>query len=118
MTVITLNRAAYVFFFLMIRRPPRSTLFPYTTLFRSAVPPDRLRRERGDLPGGEHPRRGAAAVPRPPAPGRRSEEDTSEIHSPQYPVCRCPLEKKRYNPGTPFLLDVLTDSVQPTTSCL
>src|SRR3712207_8613755 len=89
-------------FFLMIRRPPRSTLFPYTTLFRSVVP-----REQGDvaverrvlealrrswsgellpaLDDGE-PRRGSSR--------RRSEEHTSELQSRQYIVCRLLLEKK------------------------
>src|SRR5258707_10475390 len=70
------------FFFLMIRRPPRSTLFPYTTLFRSPLPgharcgPGR-RRHRG---------RGA---------DKRSEEHTSELQSRQYLVCRLLLEKKK-----------------------
>src|SRR5256885_8513433 len=81
----------------MIRRPPRSTLFPYTTLFRSA----RL----GDLghPGAD--RRGQALVlrrrhgerDRLPArhlDGRRSEEHTSELQSPCNLVCRLLLEKK------------------------
>src|SRR2546427_9378494 len=79
----------------MIRRPPRSTLFPYTTLFRSwcrrgpavpeaagwqhhADPPDRLRQ-------GE------------PAAGRRSEEHTSELQSQSNLVCRLLLEKKKNN---------------------
>src|SRR5947209_17874039 len=71
----------YMFFFLMFRRPPRSTLFPYTTLFRSCPRP-----------------------PRPPAPprlarprdsGGRSEEHTSELQSRQYLVCRLLLEKKK-----------------------
>src|SRR6478735_11996747 len=69
------------FFFLMIRRPPRSTLFPYTTLFRSppaAVDPD-LRR----LFDRTYPR------------GRRSEEHTSELQSPCNLVCRLLLEKKK-----------------------
>src|SRR5438445_7041481 len=71
---------AYVFFFfLMIRRPPRSTLFPYTTLFRSR----RCRRPLG-FPGGAEPRT-------PP----RSEEHTSELQSRQYLVCRLLLEKKK-----------------------
>src|SRR3712207_7931163 len=90
----------YVFFFLMIRRPPRSTLFPYTTLFRSVLArglredrfpilqPAKLG-ERGDdlleLRGrtnriGEH--------------DGRSEEHTSELQSRQYLVCRLLLEKK------------------------
>src|SRR3712207_7020370 len=91
----------------MIRRPPRSTLFPYTTLFRSAVGP--LRRDA--LPGGGGRRaaaaRGKRAVragrgpperPRPdpgPAVHRRSEEHTSELQSRQYLVCRLLLEKKK-----------------------
>src|SRR3712207_8169215 len=90
-------------FFLMIRRPPRSTLFPYTTLFRSAVtgrgggcrlPQLRLERALAGLydpapraaPGGHrHP------VPLQP----RSEEHTSELQSRQYLVCRLLLEKKK-----------------------
>src|SRR6266404_8804232 len=74
------------FFFLMIRRPPRSTLFPYTTLFRS-------------------PRACAAlTVPklyrRPGTPrSRRSEEHTSELQSLAYLVCRLLLEKKKPNRG-------------------
>src|SRR3712207_7131780 len=99
----------------MIRRPPRSTLFPYTTLFRSAVarapaavPPQQhgearahagagggrrrrraRRRRRGVLDGG---RRRAPAADR-----RRSEEHTSELQSRQYLVCRLLLEKKQNN---------------------
>src|SRR3712207_7988480 len=93
----------------MIRRPPRSTLFPYTTLFRS-------RAERTCLPfpfigtigagaSGEsrrlgkfgrcrcHPRR--RERDRPALPSRRSEEHTSELQSRQYLVCRLLLEKKK-----------------------
>src|SRR5256885_2471374 len=86
----------------MIRRPPRSTLFPYTTLFRSLqaeaapeigvihavlhhrVQVDQFRLERRE-------------------PGRevRSEEHTSELQSPCNLVCRLLLEKKKYNPCTP-----------------
>src|SRR5258708_21006991 len=70
-------------FFLMIRRPPRSTLFPYTTLFRSAA-------DRGADARGQGP----------PAPGGggpcpRSEEHTSELQSPDHLVCRLLLEKKK-----------------------
>src|SRR3712207_7183245 len=96
------------FFFLMIRRPPRSTLFPYTTLFRSARDPDR--RVRGARRGG-HPtpprtvgRRCRDRAPLDPEPalpdGRgleldhRSEEHTSELQSRQYLVCRLLLGKK------------------------
>src|SRR5438876_6041971 len=92
----------------MIRRPPRSTLFPYTTLFRSPastrgriripVPPRRRRRRA--------PRRGrdatAAALHRPvpqiPVDAAlRSEEHTSELQSPVHLVCRLLLEKKKKN---------------------
>src|SRR5437764_3090796 len=67
----------------MIRRPPRSTLFPYTTLFRSG-------RCHGsaEYPGGTHD----GALRRQP---RRSEEHTSELQSPMYLVCRLLLEKKK-----------------------
>src|SRR5229473_7224991 len=68
------------FFFLMIRRPPRSTLFPYTTLFRS-ISPRRcrvLRAFRRRRPG-----------------STRSEEHTSELQSLAYLVCRLLLEKKK-----------------------
>src|SRR6266702_6682625 len=70
----------HFFFFLMIRRPPRSTLFPYTTLFRS----------RTRLPV---PIRGAVLRPDPPACSR-SEEHTSELQSRGHLVCRLLLEKK------------------------
>src|SRR5947209_10798100 len=72
----------------MIRRPPRSTLFPYTTLFRS---PRRPRRP----PRG--PSGGRRANHRPPRHQRRSEEHTSELQSRQYLVCRLLLEKKKKN---------------------
>src|SRR3712207_8890214 len=89
-----------VFFFLMIRRPPRSTLFPYTTLFRSqrrsasrvsAMPARKASRSAvmGSLLG-----TGAADVER-QAAARRSEEHTSELQSRQYLVCRLLLEKKK-----------------------
>src|SRR6266581_7491485 len=71
----------FSFFFLMIRRPPRSTLFPYTTLFRS-----RPRRARTT---------GRAAARCRPARQARSEEHTSELQSPVHLVCRLLLEKKK-----------------------
>src|SRR5574340_1501818 len=73
-------------FFLMIRRPPRSTLFPYTTLFRSGARP------RG---------RPHSAPTRSPVLGRwsRSEEHTSELQSPKELVCRLLLEKKKRGIG-------------------
>src|SRR5437762_8016414 len=79
----------FLFFFLMIRRPPRSTLFPYTTLFRSAA--DSPQRQFGDGVG-RH-RRLHLALPQ----GKRSEEHTSELQSPMYLVCRLLLEKKKKN---------------------
>src|SRR5256885_4797124 len=66
----------------MIRRPPRSTLFPYTTLFRSRHLRDRHHRLRQPAP-----RRGR--------PAARSEEHTSELQSPCNLVCRLLLEKKK-----------------------
>src|SRR3712207_7347241 len=89
----------------MIRRPPRSTLFPYTTLFRSpgrrrarrrAARVGRRRRPDGDRPGAaaERPRRRAAGRAVLRVPAGRSEEHTSELQSRQYLVCRLLLEKK------------------------
>src|SRR3712207_7431681 len=96
--------AEIVFFFLMIRRPPRSTLFPYTTLFRSEF----LRAAWRALVAREiHAERlvlvdemGANISLAPvyawsPKGERRSEEHTSELQSRQYLVCRLLLEKKK-----------------------
>src|SRR5258707_5646201 len=91
--------ALLAFFFLMIRRPPRSTLFPYTTLFRSGhAARAHLRRglRRADCPPHRRSRldrrrrdeRGRICRP-------RSEEHTSELQSRQYLVCRLLLEKKK-----------------------
>src|SRR3712207_9089832 len=93
------------FFFLMIRRPPRSTLFPYTTLFRShpdlrPEPGPQLVTRRG---GGEpyvlpaaHAQVAPVATPaRRLREQLRSEEHTSELQSRQYLVCRLLLEKKK-----------------------
>src|SRR5688572_31082896 len=79
----------------MIRRPPRSTLFPYTTLFRSYTlgPEDRRRAERPAREAREVPGRVRVASPRPR--GRRSEEHTSELQSQSNLVCRLLLEKKK-----------------------
>src|SRR5258708_28891676 len=68
----------------MIRRPPRSTLFPYTTLFRSLAPGACLRTRRSRFHSST-----------PDQPGR-SEEHTSELQSPDHLVCRLLLEKKKY----------------------
>src|SRR5687767_15939857 len=83
----------HFFFFLMLRRPPRSTLFPYTTLFRSA-PADA---SFGDAAGDHRPqrRRDLHRARRGEDPGGRSEEHTSELQSLAYLVCRLLLEKKK-----------------------
>src|SRR2546426_8999319 len=92
------------FFFLMIRRPPRSTLFPYTTLFRSS----RCALARSSTVGATRPSRRTLpcraarldgppcrAAPPPGSTKRRSEEHTSELQSPCNLVCRLLLEKKK-----------------------
>src|SRR3989454_1583722 len=113
-----LHFSGCLFFFLMIRRPPRSTLFPYTTLFRSAEPlelaaapperPDdaeasallvdsggvRALVELEEPPADEAELRGAAVAA---LAGLRSEEHTSELQSPCNLVCRLLLEKKKKN---------------------
>src|SRR3712207_7551939 len=98
----------------MIRRPPRSTLFPYTTLFRSTQPLRRFAPPVEELAGGARHEQDVSeekiylpdarvealeAAGLPPAPERpagdsRSEEHTSELQSRQYLVCRLLLEKK------------------------
>src|SRR3712207_8434381 len=97
----------------MIRRPPRSTLFPYTTLFRSSIPQEesndpptpapRLpgRRRRRCLAFGRH----SSACGR----GPRSEEHTSELQSRQYLVCRLLLEKKKNN----YMIDTKCQAEDP-----
>src|SRR3712207_8765995 len=77
----------------MIRRPPRSTLFPYTTLFRSVAATQIGSIQAGPAwpHQGRHPRRAAASA----ALSDRSEEHTSELQSRQYLVCRLLLEKKK-----------------------
>src|SRR5438309_7997886 len=78
-------------FFLMIRRPPRSTLFPYTTLFRSSYQADRVLWRvlpRRVLPRAARYLKGDA----------RSEEHTSELQSQFHLVCRLLLEKKKQKP--------------------
>src|SRR5437867_8727319 len=81
--------STFIFFFLLIRRPPKSTLFPYTTLFRSRRP-------------------GSAARPwrrRRPWSRPRSEEHTSELQSPYDLVCRLLLEKKKKDSDERLLED-------------
>src|ERR1022692_836145 len=81
----------------MIRRPPRSTLFPYTTLFRSQA---RKLRQFGGLHLGE------------PGVGGRSEEHTSELQSPCNLVCRLLLEKKKNQISQDELARVLRSAIE------
>src|SRR2546422_1500920 len=87
------------FFFLMIRRPPRSTLFPYTTLFRSRIVhrhPRVFRQENEEQADGDERQRGGGAPPRrEQGLAERSEEHTSELQSRLHLVCRLLLEKKK-----------------------
>src|SRR3712207_8099787 len=104
------------FFFLMIRRPPRSTLFPYTTLFRSKVRlsglstssnrASRICWTRKTLVAARMPDAGpkrcsqyspARSIGSNGSPSSRSEEHTSELQSRQYLVCRLLLEKKNHH---------------------
>src|ERR1041384_8740418 len=90
------------FFFLMIRRPPRSTLFPYTTLFRSHLRSVRFR-------------------VRPPGhslyyPSYRSEEHTSELQSLAYLVCRLLLEKKKHIISEKTIKNSQTNNLKPQPS--
>src|SRR2546429_1523609 len=100
----------------MIRRPPRSTLFPYTTLFRSrigrALPPARCgarraaARGRRALHGQPLARPAPRGAPRGAVGDHRSEEDTAELPSPPHLVCRLPLAKKKQDSPTPTLLTI------------
>src|SRR5690348_18113223 len=97
----------HTIYFLMIRRPPRSTLFPYTTLFRSRVAHDPARPVCGPDSGGSpegtvwgrHRSEGPGDSSIPGKwigfPATRSEEHTSELQSPVHLVCRLLLEKKK-----------------------
>src|SRR5438067_3794122 len=90
------------FFFLSTSRPPRSTLFPYTTLFRSAASADSPACPVGRGFAGVWRANGGGHTPAKPRP-TRSEEHTSELQSRFELVCRLLLEKKKYN-------DVLSSS--------
>src|SRR5258708_27420679 len=97
----------------MIRRPPRSTLFPYTTLFRSYYSRAVIEEETGDMKAAYRDYKTALAIKpdflpasRELARFKRSEEHTSELQSPDHLVCRLLLEKKKYHcqPPHPFLV--------------
>src|SRR5258708_32055982 len=100
--------SVFLFFFLMIRRPPRSTLFPYTTLFRSVADPF------GATPARSlsHWHRGSLARR---SRDLRSEEHTSELQSPDHLVCRLLLEKKK-NPQ--YTMSTPTPAITCHISCL
>src|SRR3712207_9022024 len=100
-----------MFFFLMIRRPPRSTLFPYTTLFRSFFIDQRHRNssvlyappEASEEVTNDHRSTRLAIRGKRVCVGVRSEEHTSELQSRQYLVCRLLLEKKKPQNVSPCL---------------
>src|SRR5690349_22088973 len=103
----------HFFFFLMIRRPPRSTLFPYTTLFRSWSPSVRRDVKITAVYGGS----GVGEI------GTRSEEHTSELQSRRDLVCRLLLEKKKKKKTTKdnysnlIIYDEHNSSYKVTTYC-
>src|SRR2546422_4390124 len=99
----------------MIRRPPRSTLFPYTTLFRSphASQPQLRPGRRRPLLGGVRALQERGPQPRPQPP--RSEEHTSELQSRLHLVCRLLLEKKKRN-ANPHPARLSAHTTKKTTS--
>src|SRR2546426_1846326 len=99
----------------MIRRPPRSTLFPYTTLFRSVRHPGSGSRVRAARPRA-HQRRGPLCVrPTSRSSTARSEEHTSELQSPCNLVCRLLLEKKKKKQRVRYAQHDKLESTRPTT---
>src|SRR2546422_3035502 len=100
----------------MIRRPPRSTLFPYTTLFRSLRASARVAAGAGHRAARAHRVRVAARRDRldPRARDDRSEEHTSELQSRLHLVCRLLLEKKKKEKAT-SVPEQFTDSASPET---
>src|SRR2546430_7722093 len=105
---LTSFRSMIFFFFLMIRRPPRSTLFPYTTLFRSLD-------NRTDYPDARAEYDHAAALFR-QVDGElsRSEEHTSELQSQSNLVCRLLLEKKKKQKNSHCAPQYQTTQAQPS----
>src|SRR5438552_11703036 len=105
------SRLPFYFFFLMIQRPPRSTLFPYTTLFRS------LLLARSPHPHGDRPGFGLPLADDGHEGHLRSEEHTSELQSPDHLVCRLLLEKKKTPPLPRSLFMRTTPSRRIRMSC-
>src|SRR3989442_3316096 len=97
----------------MIRRPPRSTLFPYTTLFRSHVL--RTHHLEGSCAPTSLSLRCRSSFSR--APSRRSEEHTSELQSRPHLVCRLLLEKKKTNDKIRRLQNALVCGVDKRRAC-
>src|SRR3712207_8212392 len=105
-----------MFFFLMIRRPPRSTLFPYTTLFRSVLDDGLLNADQvaalfGDIPLVMLQAGRSGSGETSDLFAGRSEEHTSELQSRQYLVCRLLLEKKKKH-------DTIHSTIAPLTFCM
>src|SRR3712207_8043989 len=99
------------FFFLMIRRPPRSTLFPYTTLFRSAGDPAEVGlHDLADVHAARDTERVEDDVDGRAVILNRSEEHTSELQSRQYLVCRLLLEKKNNTSASLYATQQTTSS--------
>src|SRR2546430_7497008 len=103
------SQTVVIFFFLMIRRPPRSTLFPYTTLFRSSLPVPIF-----DFGWQWADDRSLSPMIR-SSRTQRSEEHTSELQSQSNLVCRLLLEKKNMNN---LLVPERLTTLIPTDSCL
>src|SRR3712207_8475224 len=101
----------------MIRRPPRSTLFPYTTLFRSTVgrlPHSQVSHDHQPDAGQHRDSESRQCPPHGFEPmAARSEEHTSELQSRQYLVCRLLLEKKKINDATVMILARLSSHELP-----
>src|SRR2546429_6710351 len=104
----TCARSSLIFFFLMIRRPPRSTLFPYTTLFRSPAPAAQEAMKQSKFPSGWDEERVRRVLEHyesqtdEEAVAERSEEHTSELQSRLHLVCRLLLEKKKITHAVRF----------------
>src|SRR5438874_5129076 len=103
----------FIFFFSMIRPPPRSTLFPYTTLFRSDVRRSLLEATQDWLEG--QAKGAIVTVGTPESGSARSEEHTSELQSRRDHVCRLLLEKKKSRTAIEFDEARRTVKESPTT---
>src|SRR2546422_3403184 len=112
-TLLLLRLCTLYFFFLMIRRPPRSTLFPYTTLFRSCRSGPITSRRRSSRAAAAPRSRstwGSSSTCGSPA---RSEEHTSELQSRLHLVCRLLLEKKKNDQRAGVHAEVIHVEIPP-----